>query len=227
MTFLVYKSDGLTHVDVRLEGDTLWLTQQQMAEIFQCSRTNIVEHIRHIYEEEELAEEGTCQKFRQVRKEGDRQVARMIPHYNLDMIISVGYRVHSRLATQFRQWATGVLRDYLVKGFAMDDNRLKELGGGGYFVELLERIRDIRASEKVFYRQVLDIYATSIDYDPNAKISLDFFAKVQNKIHYAAHGHTASETIYERADAEQEFMGLRSFHGEQPRLADALVAKTI
>ena len=196
-------SDGQTQIDVRLEDETLWLTQQQIAELFQTSRTNVVEHIKHIYEEKELEENSTCQNFRQVRTEGTRQVERELPFYNLDMIISLGYRIKSRIATHFRQWATQRLKEYMIKGFTLDDDRLKKLGGGGYWKELLERIRDIRATEKVFYRQVLEIYATSIDYDPRASVSQEFFKKVQNKIHYAIHGHTAAELIVERADAEK------------------------
>ena len=223
---VIYQADdGDARIDVRFVDETVWLTQQQMADLFQSSRTNVVEHIQHIYEEGELDEGATCRKFRQVRTEGNRQVTRELPHYNLDMIISLGYRVHSRIATQFRRWATERLKEYLVKGFTMDDERLKELGGGSYFKELLTRIRDIRASEKVFYRQVLDIYATSIDYDPKADVSVEFFKKVQNKIHYAVHGETAAEVIYHRADAEKEFMGLQTFPGSRPHLRDALVAK--
>lgn len=201
---LIYTgADGLTKIDVKLEEETLWLTQAQMCELYQTSRTNVVEHIRHIYEEGELQEEATCRKFRQVRQEGERMVSREIPYYNLDMIIALGYRVRSIIATRFRQWATQRLKEYITKGFTMDDERLKKLGGGGYWKELIERIRDIRATEKVFYRQVLEIYATSIDYDPRASVSQEFFKKVQNKIHYAIHGHTAAELIVERADSEK------------------------
>lgn len=222
----VYRSDdGAVRITVDIDAETVWLTQSDMAELFGVKTQAITRHLRNIYAAEELTEAATCSKMEQVRLEGGREVNRTIKVYNLDAVISVGYRVNSKRATDFRRWATGVLREYLVKGFALDDSRLKELGGGGYFRELLERIRDIRASEKVFYRQVLDIYATSVDYDPRSEISLDFFAKVQNKMHYAAHGQTAAETIYDRADAEQEFMGLRSFRGSQPHLADALVAK--
>ena len=223
---LIYQSeDGLTNIEVKMQDETVWLPQQQMADLFQTSRTNIVEHIKHIYTENELDEISTCRKFRQVRKEGNREVAREMPFYNLDMIISLGYRVKSSIATNFRRWATERLKEYMIKGFTMDDNRLKELGGGGYFKELLERIRDIRASEKVFYRQVLEIYATSIDYDPKAEVSIQFFKKVQNKIHYAVSGETAAEVIYHRADAEKDFMGLMSFSGEQPTLKEAKIAK--
>ena len=223
---VIYQTeDGATKIDVRFEGETVWLTQQQMAELFGSSRTNIVEHIRHIYEEGELDEDSTCRKFRQVRDEGGRQVSRVIPHYNLDMIISLGYRVKSRIATHFRRWATERLKEYMLKGFTMDDERLKELGGGNYWKELLARIRDIRSSEKVMYRQVLDLYATSIDYDPNSAESIAFFKMVQNKLHYAAHGHTAAEVIYERADADKPFMGLTAFSGDFPTAKDIGIAK--
>lgn len=223
---LIYTdNDGLTKIDVKLEEDTLWLTQAQMCDLYQTSRTNVVEHIKHIYEEGELEEEATCRKFRQVRQEGERMVNRDIPYYNLDMIIALGYRVRSIIATRFRQWATQRLKEYITKGFTMDDERLKKLGGGGYWKELLERIRDIRATEKVFYRQVLEIYATSIDYDPRASVSQEFFKKVQNKIHYAIHGRTAAELIVERADSEKDSMGLLTFKGSQPTLAEARTAK--
>lgn len=223
---IIYTDEsGLTKIDVKLEDDTLWLTQAQMCELYQTSRTNVVEHIKHIYEEGELQEEATCRKFRQVRQEGSRMVTREIPFYNLDMIIALGYRVRSIIATRFRQWATQRLKEYITKGFTLDDERLKALGGGGYWKELLERIRDIRSTEKVLYRQVLEIYATSIDYDPRASVSQTFFQKVQNKIHYAIHGHTAAELIVERADAEKDFMGLLTFKGNQPTLAEARTAK--
>lgn len=223
---ILYQSeDGLTKIDVRFEDETVWLTQQQMAELFQSSRSNIVEHIQHIYEEGELDEAATCRKFRQVRTEGSRQVARELPYYNLDMIISLGYRVKSLTATRFRQWATARLKEYMIKGFALDDERLKGNGGGDYWKELLDRIRDIRSSEKVMYRQVLDLYATSKDYDPSSPESVQFFKIVQNKLHYAAHGHTAAEVIFERADAEQEFMGLRTFAGKFPVKKDTEIAK--
>lgn len=223
---IVYQSsDGLTRVDVRFQDETVWLTQQQMADLFQTSRTNVVEHIQHIYEEGELSEEATCREFRQVRQEGKREVTRTLPFYNLDMIISLGYRVKSLVATQFRQWATTRLKEYMLKGFTLDDARLKENGGGNYWKELLARIRDIRSSEKMLYRQVLDLYATSLDYDPHSEESVRFFQIVQNKLHYAAHGHTAAEVIYQRADAEQPFMGLRTFSGDLPVLRDVGVAK--
>ena len=223
---LIYQSDdGLTNVEVKIQDETVWLTQQQMAELFQTSRTNVVEHIKHIYAEGELDEISTCRNFRQVRKEGQREVAREIPFYNLDMIISLGYRVKSIIATNFRRWATERLKEYMIKGFTMDDERLKGNGGGTYWKELLDRIRDIRSSEKVLYRQVLDLYATSVDYDPHSEESIKFFKIVQNKLHYAAHGHTASEVIYNRADAEKPFMGLTSFSGELPALKDIGIAK--
>jgi hypothetical protein len=223
---LIYKAEGSKiTINVRLEDETVWLTQQQMADLFQTSRTNVVEHIQHIYEEGELEEQSTCRNFRQVRQEGSRTVTRSIPYYNLDMIISLGYRIKSLVATQFRRWATAVLKEYMIKGFALDDNRLKGNGGGNYWKELLDRIRDIRSSEKVLYRQVLDLYATSVDYDPKSRESIAFFKMVQNKLHYAVHGHTAAEIIYERADAEKPFMGLKSFRGDFPVKADIGIAK--
>ena len=223
---LIYQTDdGQTNIEVKIEDDTVWLTQQQMSELFQTSRTNVVEHIKHIYEEGELDEISTCRNFRQVRKEGNREVTRQIPHYNLDMIISLGYRIKSVIATRFRQWATKRLKEYMIKGFTIDDERLKGNGGGNYWKELLDRIRDIRSSEKVLYRQVLDLYATSVDYNPHSEESVRFFKIVQNKLHYAAHGHTAAEVIYQRADAEKPFMGLTSFAGELPALKDIEIAK--
>ena len=223
---VIYQTDnGTTKIDVRFVNETVWLTQQQMAELFKSSRSNIVEHIQHIYEEGELDENSTCRKFRQVQTEGSREVTREIPHYNLDMIISLGYRVKSIIATHFRRWATEHLKEYIVKGFTMDDERLKKLGGGNYWQELLNRIRDIRSSEKVMYRQVLDLYATSIDYDPKSSETAAFFKMVQNKLHYAAHGHTAAEVIYERADAAKPFMGLTAFAGDFPTAKDIGIAK--
>ena len=223
---LIYQTDdGQTNIEVKIEDDTVWLTQQQMSELFQTSRTNVVEHIKHIYEEGELDEISTCRNFRQVRREGNREVTRQIPHYNLDMIISLGYRIKSVIATRFRQWATKRLKEYMIKGFTIDDERLKGNGGGNYWKELLDRIRDIRSSEKVLYRQVLDLYATSVDYNPHSEESVRFFKIVQNKLHYAAHGHTAAEVIYQRADAEKPFMGLTSFSGELPALKDIGIAK--
>ena len=223
---IIYQTDdGLANINVKIQDETVWLTQQQMAELYQTSRTNVVEHIKHIYEEQELDEESTCRNFRQVRKEGNREVVREMTFYNLDMIISLGYRIKSRIATQFRRWATERIKEYMIKGFTMDDERLKGYGGGNYWKELLDRIRDIRSSEKVLYRQVLDLYATSVDYDPKSEDSIKFFKIVQNKLHFAAHGHTAAELIYERADAEKPFMGLTSFSGEIPALKDIGVAK--
>ena len=223
---LIYQTDdGQTNIEVKIEDDTVWLTQQQMSELFQTSRTNVVEHIKHIYEEGELDEISTCRNFRQVRKEGNREVTRQIPYYNLDMIISLGYRIKSVIATRFRQWATKRLKEYMIKGFTIDDERLKGNGGGNYWKELLDRIRDIRSSEKVLYRQVLDLYATSVDYNPHSEESVRFFKIVQNKLHYAAHGHTAAEVIYQRADAQKPFMGLTSFSGELPALKDIGIAK--
>ena len=223
---LIYQSeDGLTNVEVTVRDETVWLSQQQMAELFQTSRTNVVEHIKHIFAEGELDEVSTCRNFRQVRQEGTRQVTREIPYYNLDMIISLGYRIKSLIATRFRKWATERLKEYMIKGFAMDDERLKGNGGGNYWKELLDRIRDIRSSEKVLYRQVLDLYATSVDYDPHSEESIRFFKIVQNKLHFAAHGHTAAEIVFERADAQKPFMGLTSFSGELPALKDIGIAK--
>ncbi|MCQ2973585.1 MAG: virulence RhuM family protein [Bacteroidales bacterium] len=217
--------DGKMQIDVRFSDDTVWLTQQQMADLFQSSRTNVVEHIKNIYEEEELDENSTCRKFRQVRLEGGRQVERNMPFYNLDMIISLGYRIKSAIATKFRRWATEKLKEYLIKGFAIDDQRLKGLGGGNYWRELLDRIRDIRSSEKVMYRQVLDLYATSADYDPKSRESIAFFKMVQNKFHFAVHGNTAAELIYNRADSDKEFMGLTTFSGDFPTKKDVVIAK--
>ena len=220
---LIYTdSSGLTKIDVRLTEDTLWLTQAQMCELYQTSKSNVSEHIKHIFEEGELQEDAVVRKFRTTAADGKSYLTTF---YSLDMIIALGYRVHSIIATRFRQWATERLKEYIVKGFTLDDERLKRLGGGGYWKELLERIRDIRATEKVLYRQVLEIYATSIDYDPRASISQEFFKKVQNKIHYAIHGRTAAELIVERADAEKDFMGLLTFKGNQPTLVEAKTAK--
>lgn len=217
---LIYTSeDGLTKIETAFDGDTVWLSKAQMAELFQRDRSVISKHIKNVFEEGELQKAGNVQNLH-IANSG-----KPVEFYNLDVIISVGYRVKSKRGTQFRIWATSVLKEYMRKGFALDDERLKNLGGVGYFKELLERIRDIRASEKVFYRQVLEIYATSIDYDPKAEISIRFFKKVQNKIHYAIHGQTAAEVIYTRADAEKEFMGLTTFAGKQPRLKEAVIAK--
>ena len=218
-------ADGNTKIDVNFIDETVWLSQQQMAELFKTSRTNIVEHIGNIYDEGELDKNSTCRDFRQVRKEGNRNVSRDIPFYNLDMIISLGYRVKSKIATDFRKWATERLKEYIIKGFTMDDKRLKNLGGGSYWKELLERIRDIRSSEKVMYRQILDLYATSIDYNPKSRESIAFFKMVQNKLHYTVHGQTAAEVIYKRADSEKEFMGLTTFTGDFPTKKDISIAK--
>ena len=224
--FILFKTeDSQISVDVRFEDETVWLTQEQIATLFGKSRSTITEHIGNVFDEGELEQSRSCRKFRQVRQEGSREVERELEYYNLDVIISVGYRVKSQRGTHFRIWATKRLNEYIRKGFTMDDERLRNLGGGGYWKELLQRIRDIRASEKVFYRQVLDIYATSIDYDPKAEVSIAFFKKVQNKIHYAVHGQTAAEVIFNRADAEKEFMGLMSFSGSRPYLKDVVLAK--
>lgn len=217
---LIYTTeDGLTKIETAFDGDTVWLSKAQMAELFQRDRSVISKHIKNVFEEGELQKAGNVQNLHIANSD------KPVEFYNLDVIISVGYRVKSKRGTQFRIWATSILKEYMRKGFALDDERLKNLGGVGYFKELLERIRDIRASEKVFYRQVLEIYATSIDYDPHAEISIRFFKKVQNKIHYAIHGQTAAEVIYTRADAEEEFMGLTTFAGKQPTLKEAVIAK--
>lgn len=220
---IIYTDDsGLTKIDVKLEDETLWLTQAQMCALYQTSKSNVSEHIKHIFDEGELQESSVVRKFRTTAADGKSYLT---TYYNLDMIIALGYRVRSIIATRFRQWATIRLKEYITKGFTLDDDRLKLLGGGGYWKELLERIRDIRSTEKVLYRQVLEIYATSIDYDPRASVSQQFFQKVQNKIHYAIHGHTAAELIVARADAEKDFMGLLMFKGNQPTLLEARTAK--
>ena len=215
-------ADGQTRIDVKLEDETLWLTQAQMCKLYQTSKSNVSEHIKHIFEDGELLECSVVRKFRTTASDGKSY---MTTFYNLDMIIALGYRIRSVIATRFRQWATARLKEYMIKGFILDDERLKKLGGGNYWKELLERIRDIRATEKVLYRQVLEIYATSIDYDPRASVSQEFFKKVQNKIHYAIHGHTAAELIVERADAEKDFMGLLTFKSNHPTLSEAKSAK--
>ena len=222
---LYQTEDGRTRIQVRLDNETVWLTQKLMAELFQKDVRTINEHIQNIFEEGELSPNSTIRKFRIVQTEGTRPVSREMDFYNLDVIISVGYRVKSHRGTQFRIWATQRLREYIIKGFTLDDERLKQAGGGNYFDELLARIRDIRSSEKVFWRKVLDIYATSIDYDPNTDISHQFFAIVQNKMHWAAHGHTAAEIIAGRADAEKPNMGLTSWPGAKPTQADSEIAK--
>lgn len=220
---ILFKTDdGQIKLDVKFEDETVWLTQAQIVELYQSSKANVSEHIKHIFADGELSENSVVRKFRTTAADGKNYETTF---YNLDMIISLGYRIKSLTATKFRIWATQRLKEYIIKGFTLDDDRLKELGGGGYWKELIERIRDIRASEKVFYRQVLDIYATSIDYDPRADVSIKFFKKVQNKIHFAVSGQTAAEVIYSRADAEKEFMGLTSFKGDRPHLVDALIAK--
>jgi hypothetical protein len=223
---IIYQTeDGLTRINVNIQDETVWLSLEQMAELFQRDKSTISRHIKNIYTEGELIRESTVANFATVQNEGDRQVIRNIDYYNLDVIISVGYRVKSLRGTQFRIWATERLKEYMIKGFTMDDERLKGNGGGNYWKELLDRIRDIRSSEKVLYRQVLDLYATSVDYDPHSEESIRFFKIVQNKLHFAAHGHTAAEVIYERADAEKPFMGLTSFSGELPALKDIGIAK--
>ena len=220
---IIYQTDdGETQIDVKFEDETVWLTQAQLCELYQTSKANVSEHIKNIFTEGELDEDSVVRKFRTTASDGKSY---MTAYYNLDMIISLGYRIKSRIATHFRRWATERLKEYMIKGFALDDKRLKELGGGDYWKELLDRIRDIRSSEKVMYRQVLDLYATSVDYDPKSSESIAFFKMVQNKLHYAAHGHTAAEVIYERADADAPFMGLTTFSGEMPTAQDITVAK--
>lgn len=223
---IIYQTeDGITKLSVNLQDETVWLSLDQMAELFQRDKSTISRHIKNVFEEGELSQSSTVANFATVQREGAREVERNIEYYNLDVIISVGYRVKSLRGTQFRIWANTVLKEYIKKGFAMDDERLKGNGGGSYWKELLDRIRDIRSSEKVLYRQVLDLYATSVDYNPKSDESIQFFKIVQNKLHYAAHGHTAAEVIYERADAEKPFMGLTHFEGELPALKDVKIAK--
>jgi hypothetical protein len=225
---LMYQSeDGSTRIDVRLEDETVWLNQRSMAELFQKDVRTINEHIKNIFSEGELEPLSTIRKFRIVQNEGNRKVSRQLDFFNLDMIIAVGYRIRSHRGTQFRRWATERLKEYLVKGFVLDDHRLKEGRnlGADYFDELIERIRDIRASEKRLYRKICDIYSLSIDYDPNADITLEFFATVQNKLHYAVHGHTAAELITQRADADKPNMGLTSWQGKKVRKTDVAIAK--
>ena len=220
---IIYQTqDGKTKIDVKIENETVWLTQSQMVELFQSSKSNISEHISHIFEEGELDENSVVRDFRTTASDGKNYNTK---HYNLDVIISIGYRVKSLRGTQFRIWATQVLKEYMRKGFALNDDLLKQSGGGGYWKELLERIRDIRSSEKVFYRQILDIYATSIDYNPNAEETKKFFKVVQNKMHFAAHGHTAPEIIYLRADSTKDNMGLTVFKGNHPKKDEVTVAK--
>lgn len=224
--FLLYQTpNGDSQIEVKLQNDTVWLSLDQMAELFQRNKSTISRHIKNVLEDGELQEEATIANFATVQNEGTRKVERVIAYYNLDMIISVGYRVHSYRGVQFRIWATKVLKEYIVKGFAMNDDLLKRAGGGNYFDELLARIRDIRSSEKVFYRKVLEIYALSIDYDPRVEMTQKFFKTVQNKMHYSVHGHTAAEIIYERADAEKDFMGLTTWFGAMPSKPEAEIAK--
>ncbi len=220
---IIYQSeDGNTRIEVKLENETVWLTQQQLCDLYQTSKSNVSEHIKHIFDEGELDEDSVVRKFRTTASDGKTY---NVTYYNLDMIISLGYRIRSKVATHFRKWATERLKEYIIKGFTMDDERLKQLGGGNYWKELLDRIRDIRSSEKVMYRQVLDLYATAVDYDPKSDLSIEFFKIVQNKLHFAAHGHTAAEIIFERADADKDFMGMSNFKGDWPTLRDAKIAK--
>ncbi len=220
---IIYQTDdGETKIDVKFTDETVWLSQAQLCQLYQSSKSNISEHIKNIFDEGELEENSVVRKFRTTASDGKNY---SIKYYNLDMIISLGYRVKSKIATNFRRWATERIKEYMVKGFTMDDEKLKNLGGGSYWKELLDRIRDIRSSEKVMYRQVLDLYATSIDYNPKSSESVAFFKMVQNKLHFAAHGHTAAEVIYERVDANKPFMGLTTFSGDSPTLKDITVAK--
>ena len=223
---LLYQTpDGESKIEVTLHNETVWLSLEQMAELFQRNKSTISRHIKNVFEEGELQPDSTVAFFATVQTEGKRKVERDIAYYNLDMIISVGYRVHSYRGVQFRQWATTVLKEYIKKGFVLNDELLKNAGRGNYFDELLARIRDIRSSEKIFYRKVLEIYALSIDYDPRVEITKQFFATVQNKMHFAAHGHTAAEIIYDRANAAKDFMGLTTWTGMMPKRADAEFAK--
>jgi putative DNA-binding protein len=220
---LLYQDEkGSTQIEVRLENENVWLTQAQLVTLYQSSKANVSEHIKHIFEEGELEETAVVRKFRTTATDGKNYNTAF---YNLDLIISLGYRIKSHIATKFRIWATQRLKEYIIKGFVIDDNRLKQNAGGNYWYELLNRIRDIRSSEKVLYRQVLDLYATSVDYDPRTPESIRFFKIVQNKLHYAAHGHTAAEVIYERADSDKPFMGLTVFAGDHPSLKEVVIAK--
>ena len=220
---LLYQDEnGSTQIEVRLENENVWLTQAQLVTLYQSSKANVSEHIKHIFEEGELEETAVVRKFRTTATDGKNYNTAF---YNLDLIISLGYRIKSHIATKFRIWATQRLKEYIIKGFVIDDNRLKQNAGGNYWYELLNRIRDIRSSEKVLYRQVLDLYATSVDYDPRTPESIKFFKIVQNKLHYAAHGHTAAEVIYERADSDKPFMGLTVFAGDHPSLKEVVIAK--
>ena len=225
-SLIIYKeTDDQAPVEVRMDGDSVWMELMQMALLYQTDRSNVLKHIANIFADSELSEAESCRVVQKPQMEGTRLVTRKVKLFNLDMVIAVGYRVKSPIATRFRQWATARLKEYLVKGFTMDDARLKQLGGGNYWHELLDRIRDIRSSEKVLYRQVLDLYATSADYDPCSETSHRFFMRVQNKLPYAAHGHTAAEVVFERADASKPFMGLTTFKGALPILAEVSVAK--
>ena len=223
---IIYNTeDGKAKINLQYEDGTVWLSQLEIAELFQTTKQNVSKHVKAIFLEEELKESATVNYKLTVQKEGNRKISRQLAYYNLDMILAIGYRVRSIRGVQFRNYASNVLKEYLIKGFAMDDERLKNLGGGNYFKELLERIRDIRSSEKVFYRQVLDLFATSIDYDAKNEEAKKFFATVQNKMHFAIHHHTASELIYSRVDGDKDFMGLSTFKGELPTLEEAKVAK--
>ncbi|MBO4942777.1 MAG: virulence RhuM family protein [Muribaculaceae bacterium] len=220
---IIYQSEnGETRIEVKFTGETVWLSQQQLCELYNTSKANVSEHIKHIFEDGELAEDSVVRKFRTTAADGKSY---NVTFYNLDMIISLGYRIRSVIATHFRRWATERLKEYIIKGFTMDDERLKGNGGGAYWRELLDRIRDIRSSEKVIYRQVLDLYATSVDYDPRSETSIEFFKIVQNKLHFAAHGNTAAEIIFKRANADAPLMGLTSFKGDHPTLHDVRIAK--
>lgn len=225
---LYQTEDGESRIEVRLQGDTVWLNLDQLAELFQRNKSTISRHIRNVFEDRELSKDMVVAYFATTTQHGaidGKTQTHLVEYYNLDMIISLGYRVHSYRGVQFRMWASTVLKEYLIKGFALNDDLLKQAGGGNYFDELLSRIRDIRSSEKVFYRKILEIYALSIDYDPKVEITQEFFRTVQNKMHYSVHGHTAAEIIYERADAQKDFMGLTTWTGAMPKKTDAEIAK--
>ena len=220
--FVYQNDDGSLKLDVKLQNETVWLSQSQLVQLYASSKANVSEHIKNIFDEGELNKDSVVRNFRTTAADGKKYNT---AYYNLDMIISLGYRIKSSVATKFRQWATERLKEYIIKGFTLDDERLKSSGGGNYWKELLDRIRDIRSSEKVMYRQVLDLYATSADYNPKSAESIAFFKMVQNKLHYAAHGHTAAEVIYDRADSSKPFMGLTSFSGDFPQKKDVVIAK--
>jgi hypothetical protein len=223
---VIYKSDdGKTKIETKFDGETVWLNQNQLAELFNTTKQNISLHLKNAFEEGEVNKKSTVKKYLTVQNEGSRQIKRNLEYYNLEAIVAIGYRVKSNRGTQFRIWATSLINEYLKKGFVMNDELLKNLGGGNYWKELLDRIRDIRSSEKVFYRQILDIFATSVDYDPNSDISRNFFKTVQNKIHFGAHGKTAAEIIYARANAKKSFMGLTNFSGRHPIKSETIIAK--